>query len=219
MKDTIATVIVDLKPSEEEIFKSLQKDGRYGINRAIKEGLKAISVEENIAVWEEYWRLYAHSMDRVDVEPMSFDDLLDTQEELFVCIKYPEDKFKQSWEHGKIIAGATLKIAKDVFAYEGNVITLGTNASLEEYRNLQPNNLLYWKCICWAKEHGYEFLDLGGWQINARDNAIGVNKFKERFGKIVYYEKDFSFLKAIGRKLIRNYSLFWNFNKWLRGRK
>jgi lipid II:glycine glycyltransferase (peptidoglycan interpeptide bridge formation enzyme) len=97
--------------------------------------------------------------------------------------------------------------------------TLNVNASLEGYRHLQPNNLLYWNCITWAKEQGYKELDLGGWQINARDNAIGVNKFKEKWGTVTYYYEDFPVFKSIGRKLIRNFGFFWWLNKKIRGRK
>jgi len=208
MKDTIATVIVDLKRSEEEIMKSFQKDGRYGINKAIKEGLLIgmphTSDDED---WINYYTIYKQSMDAVGVEPMTLEKLKKESCVLFSCFK-----------DNKMIAGATLKMPKDVFAY-GDVPTLGTNASLEEYRNLQPNNLLYWECIKWAKEKGYDVLDLGGWQMNARDNMSGINAFKERWGKVVYYKKDFPFYRAIGRKLIRNSSLMWKLNNLIKGRK
>ena len=206
MKDKIATVLVDLKSSQEEILKGFQKDGRYGIKKAMKEGLEVIQSEASVD-WYGYYDIYKDSMKTVGVEPMSFDELRKESCALLICFK-----------GNKIIAGATLKMPKDVFAY-GDVPTLGTNASLEEYRSSQPNNLLYWHCILWAKEKGFDVLDLGGWQMNAKGNAVGVNKFKERFGKITYYEKDFPFYRAIGRKLIRNSSLFWQLNKLVKGRK
>jgi len=208
MKDTIATVIVDLKPSEEEILKGLQKDGRYGINKAIKEGLKVVETNDWYSIdAQKYYEIYNDSMSAVGVEAMELDELKAESCALFICYK-----------ENKVIAGATLKMPKDVFAY-GDVPTLSTNASLEEYRKLQPNNLLYWECIKWAKARGYDVLDLGGWQMNPRDNADGVNAFKERFGKITYYEKDFPLHRAIGRKLIRKSSWMWKLNKILKGRK
>ena len=39
MKDINATVIVDLKGSEEDIFNRLQKDARWGVKKAQKSGL------------------------------------------------------------------------------------------------------------------------------------------------------------------------------------
>jgi lipid II:glycine glycyltransferase (peptidoglycan interpeptide bridge formation enzyme) len=112
-----------------------------------------------------------------------------------------------------IIAEASLWI-------EDGRITLHTNASLKEYQHLQPNNLLYWECIKWAKAKGYKELDLGGWQQNSFDNHLtGINKFKEKFGKVVFYEKDYPLLQALGRKAIKRSKLLWNINKKLRGRK
>jgi hypothetical protein len=39
MKDIVATVMVDLTPSLEDIEARLQKDARWGLNRARREGL------------------------------------------------------------------------------------------------------------------------------------------------------------------------------------
>ena len=38
MKDINATVIIDLTPDEKKIFKNLNKDARWGIKKAEKEG-------------------------------------------------------------------------------------------------------------------------------------------------------------------------------------
>ena len=203
MKDINATVIVNLKPTEEEIFKNLHKDARWGINKAIKESLKVeIGGEED---WQEFYKLYKKTMQFGGVKVRPLEELKKNTDILFVCKKGQE-----------IIAGAGIWF---VDLYDSNIPRLYINASLKEYLYLQPNNLLYWHCILWCKNKGYDKFDLGGWQINARDHLIGINKFKEKWGKVVYHYGNYPFSKAIGRKLIRDSEFFWWLNNKLKGRK
>jgi len=191
MKDINATVMVDLTPSKEEIFKNLQKDARWGIKKAMKEGLIVEEAKDEKS-WNEFYKIYKEEIgEKSKIETL--EHVKKYGDVLFICKK-----------DNKIIAGATL----DLDGGLDNSPKLSRNASLREYLYLQPNNLLYWKCIEWCKDNGYEKFDLGGWQIKAKGNLIGVNQFKERWGKVVYYEKDYPFFKAIGRKLVRNFGFF-----------
>lgn len=197
MKDITATVIVDLTPSKEEIFSNLQKDARWGINKAVKEGL---TVEES-SEWEIFYEIYKSTVISGGTNVETLDHLKAHGGVLFVCKK-----------DENIIAGASLEIKNEI-------PVLSRNASLKEFQHTQPNNLLYWNCILWSKNHGYKALDLGGYQLNPRGHSIGVNKFKERWGVIEYIYVDFPFFKALGRKLIRRFSIFWYINAFVRGRK
>lgn len=197
MKDIQATVIVDLAPTEEEIFNNLQKDARWGIKKAQKEGL----VVEESNNYEGFYEIYLKIMKEVGVKPETLEHVKQHAKVLFLCRKGSE-----------VIGGAILDIID-------SIPKLTRAASLVEFRDSQPNNLLYWNCIIWSKKQGYKQLDLGGWQINARGHLAGVNKFKERWGKVVYYEKDYPLHKALGRKLIRRSGFLWWLNNKLRGRK
>lgn len=188
MKDVNATVIVDLKPTKKEIFSNLHKDARWGIKRAIKENLKV--VEGNEKDWSEFYGLYKKTMRLGGVEAESIEKLKKNTSVLFVCKK-----------DEKIIAVAGIWFTD---TYNKGIPRLYINASIKEYLKMQPNNILYWHCILWCKNKGYDKFDLGGWQINAKNHLIGINKFKEKWGEIVYFSSNYSFLKAIGRKLIRN---------------
>tara|TARA_Y100000310_G_scaffold332142_1_gene407156 strand:+ start:1831 stop:2442 length:612 start_codon:yes stop_codon:yes gene_type:complete len=203
MKDINATVIVDLKPEEQELLKNIHKDARWGINRAKREGL--IVEAGNKKDWEEFYEIYKKTVVLGGTNPESLEKLKAKTRVFLVC----KDK-------DKIIAGAGIYFAD---MYNQNIPRLNFNASLLEYQKLQPNNLLYWNCIMWAKENKFEKFDLGGYQIKARGHLMGINKFKEKWGEIIYYKKDYPIIKALGRKLIRNSNLFWNINKKLRGRK
>jgi len=203
MKDINATVIVDLKPSKEELMRNLHKDARWGINRAIKEGLVVEEVEDGDEKdWKEFYDIYKTTMLEGGSSPANLEGLKEKSEVLFVC----KDK-------DRVIAGAGIWF---VDIYDIKTPRLFTNASLKEYFKKQPNNLLYWKCILWAKNKGYEKFDLGGYQLKARGHLEGVNKFKEKWGELVHFQKEYPFLKVVGRKLVRNSSFFWWLNKTLK---
>lgn len=201
MKDTHATVIVNLTENEDNIFKGIGKDARWGINKAKKEGLIVKETDED-KDWEEFYDIYRDEMQEKDLGYFSIDDLMDMTRKLFIVIY-----------NDKIIGGAGIGFKG---LYDIDIPRLLFNSSLKDYLNKEPNNLLYWNIILWCKRNSYRRLDLGGWQINAREDLIGVNKFKERFGKVVYFKKDYPFWKAIGRKLTRRFDLFYRINKFMK---
>lgn len=210
MKDKHATILVNLEPTEDEIMRSLQKDARWGIKRAQREGL-VVEETKDEKDWLEFYEIFKKMAKEEGGSPPSLEDLKKNILVFFICKK-----------DTKIIAGAGVSLGKihcpdrqiqDIYSFD--IPRLYFNASIDEYLSLQPNNLLYWNCIIWCKINGHKQLDLGGWQIKAKDpHLIGINKFKERWGKIIYYKRDYPFHIAVGRKLVRNSKLFWRLNKW-----
>ena len=191
MKDVNATVIVDLALSEEEIFKRIHKDARWGVKKALKSGLKVKESND----WNKFYEIYKITMKNGGgvVHPL---ELVKKQShKLFLC------EYKR-----KTIAGITIGFRDD--KYDKNIPSLSKLASLKEYQNLQPNNLLVWNCIIWSKRNGYKKFGLGGWQIKARGHLRGINKFKEKWGEIIYYHRNYPPHIAIGRKLVRNSKFF-----------
>ncbi len=195
MKDINATVIVSLGLTEEEILNNLHKDARWGINKAKREGL----IVKESSDWQSFYPIYKHTMTEAGVLATPLETLRNNTKKLFICEK-----------DGKIIAGAGIWF---IDIYNKSIPRLYFNASLKEYQTLQPNNILYWQCILWAKKQGYKEFDLGGYQIKAKGHLEGVNKFKEKWGKITYFKKDYPLFKAMGRKLVRNVGFFWWLNK------
>lgn len=195
MKDINATVLVDLEPTEEKMFNNLKKNVRRGVKKAIRKGL----IVEESDKWKEFYEIYKQTQKAGGATIRTLKTVLETSYLLFIC-KYNEN----------IIAGLTIGFRED--KYDKNIPSLSKLASLKEYHPLQPNNLLVWKAILWSKKEGYNLFDMGGWQINAKGHVVGINKFKERWGKIVYYYKNYPFHIAIGRKLVRNFKFIW----WLR---
>jgi len=139
------------------------------------------------------------------LKPVKINELKEKCHILFLCEKNSE-----------ILGGAGIWFKND---FNENLPRLYFNASLVSKQKFQPNNLLYWSCIKWCRQNKYNSFDLGGWQINPYGNLKGVNKFKERWGKVIYYSKEYPFFQAVGRKLIRNSSFFWNINNLIKKRQ
>lgn len=204
MKDINATVIIDLTLDEKKIFKNLHKDARWGIKKAEKEGL-TVSEANSEKEWSEFYELFKKVVRVGGSDVQSFEYIRKPAHKLFICKKGE-----------KIIGGAAVFFDP---IYDINIPRLFKIASDKNYLDLQPNNLLYWHCILWAKSAGFPKFDFGGWQINARGHLEGINKFKEKWGDVVYHYNEYPFLQAIGRKLIRNSITARHIYYKLKGRK
>jgi len=189
-KDIRATIEIDLKKNKEELWNNLDKDARWGVNKARKSGLR-VQISDEGRAWEEFYHIYKETIIRGGIVPKEKEELKSETNKLFLC--FCEDK---------IIAGAAIKIHKDK-------IELFLNASKKEFLNFQPNNLLYWEIIEWGKQNNYSVFDLGGYQLNTErgDKLYEVNRFKERWGgEIRKYEvSSKNPFYILGRKVIRKF--------------
>lgn len=189
-KDIQATIEIDLRKSIDELWNSVDKDGRWGVNKSRKENL-AISFPENTDEEMKFYELYRQIIIGNRLIPKDYSELKKDIDKLFLCKK-----------DGKIIAGAAIKI-------QDNKTILFLNASNHEFLKYQPNNLLYWSIIKWAKENDFSIFDLGGYQLNAENGSklYEINKFKLRWGGEIkkYYIYDKNPFYIIGRKVIRNF--------------
>jgi len=193
MKDINATIIVSLIPKLEDIKRKINLSARRGINKAVKSGLivREANSEEDFS---DFYELYEETFLCQGLPYDSIEKMKKRVSTLLVCIL-----------EGRLIAGFGIGFNNK---YDIETPRMFYNSSHNDFLRLQPNNLLYWRAIEWAKKNSYKKLDLGGWQINAKENLIGINKFKERWGKIVYFDVEYPIYIAIGRKLVRNYSMF-----------
>lgn len=70
------------------------------------------------------------------------------------------------------------------------------------------SRLMIWEAICYAKEHGMSTFDMGGYYTGKESDPQkeGINRFKDSFGGQVVthyiYQKDYSLLYYIGRKIL-----------------
>lgn len=200
-KDVRATIIVDVTKPEEEIISRMDRSRRKNVNKAIREGV--LFTEAKDGEWPEWYKIYCKVWKEGGVSPSKLDFL-----------KKPNYKLYLAKKDDCILGGGLFEEAEDRIIFRAY-------ASLIEYQELRVNDFLYWSSILWAKKNGKKEVDLGGWQINARDHLKGVNEFKEKWGgNIVNYEvcsKNPFYI--IGRKLIKKYAFFWWLNKKIRRRK
>lgn len=213
MKDVVATILIDIKDkTQEEVFRNVEYSRRKNIKRAMISGL---SFEEKNSE-EELKKGYA-IYSKVVIEGGTIPDswghwkkLISLGKNKFYFIKYKDEV---------IGCFAIREITKRFYnlSSDDKGIRPVAFANLKKFNEYRPNDFMYWNTILYGIKNKVDFVDLGGWQINPRGHLVGVNKFKEQWGgEKFYYYNDYPFFKAIGRKLIRNNSLFWWVNKKIR---
>jgi lipid II:glycine glycyltransferase (peptidoglycan interpeptide bridge formation enzyme) len=205
-KDIQATIQINLEKSLEELWNNLDKDARWGVKKAKRENLQIKIIGDEKEIWKIFYKLYVKTITEGGIVPKSLDDLEQETNKLFICLK-----------NNNMIAGAAIKI-------KSKTVELFLNASSYDYLKYQPNNLLYWSIIVWAKKNNFKLFDLGGYQINAEKQSKlwYINRFKERWGgKIIAYEiSSKNPFYILGRKVIRNLHFIKNWrdkiklNKW-----
>lgn len=186
-KDIQATIRINLTKQIDELWSRLDKDARWGVNKARKEGL-SIEKVENEEAWKEFYEIYKETCNRGGIFPLDFEKIKNNV--LFACKK-----------EGKIIAGAVIKEREDI-------IELFLNSSKGDFLKFQPNNLLYWAIIEYGKKNNFKIFDLGGYQLKAPKGSklYEINRFKERWGGEIfkYYIYSNNPFYILGRKIIRN---------------
>jgi lipid II:glycine glycyltransferase (peptidoglycan interpeptide bridge formation enzyme) len=188
-RDIQATIIIDLTNTEEALWESLDKEARWGMNKAEKEGriVKESLEEESL---KKFYEIYKETCRYGGINPQTLDQIKNRRPIFFFCYK-----------DNKLIAGSAVIVESE------EKFRLFLNASDKEYLKYQPNNILYWHMIKWGMNK-YKYFDLGGYQLNAKqgDKLYHVNRFKERWGGKIkkYYVYSYNPIYILGRKLIRN---------------
>ena len=174
-KSLLSTIDIPLDGDLETIYKRIDKKARWGVNKAKKEGLQVIEAG-SLGEVEEFYKIYKETCHRGNITPIP----LEFMKDFFSKLKEYNFLFLVKYK-GEYIAGSWVKIYGKNFSIPKQEY----NASLTEYLNMQPNNLLYWHMIEWAKNKGYSYLDLGGTDSEAQKGSKqdNLNQFKERWGE------------------------------------
>jgi lipid II:glycine glycyltransferase (peptidoglycan interpeptide bridge formation enzyme) len=205
-KYVVTSIIVNLTKPLDELWEKLDKDARWGVNKARKEGL-IIEEAKDENEQKEYYNIYRELCKKQNIK-----------EHIFTELKNPSD-FKGRKHFGRIFLckkqGEMIAGASTCENSEERKFSLFTNASKLECLKFQPNNLLYWHLIEWGKKNGFEIFDLGGYMPEAKkgDKIYEVNRFKLRWGgDIKEYEAETSnFLYFLGRKIIVSFPILRKF--------
>lgn len=160
--------LLPLAEGADAIWSGLRKPVQRQIKKSQHLGVQ-VRIAETRADMEGYYRLHLQTRSKkhgMPAQPQRFffglwDAFADSDQVKLLLAEH----------EGKVIAGMILLAS-------GSSIRYAYGASDEESLQLAPNNLLMWKAISWASEHGYQTLDLGR---TACDNE-GLMEFKRRWG-------------------------------------
>jgi hypothetical protein len=187
------TKIIDLSQGEDKIFSNFQKNTRYEINRAKKEGI-IFNIEDNLEQFVKFYNLFAASK---KIEPTSI-EALGTYENYLIITKAIQDN--------RILVMHALLIDEEEKRARGLM-----SASLCPYddnhdqRSLigRANRFLWFADMLFFKERNFKILDAGGY-----DSLTEVNKFKDSFGGILLEESIYiSYPLRIYRFLLNKVSI------------
>lgn len=216
MKDINATILINLKnKTEEELFKAAEYSRRKNVKKAIRSGLilKPISEKKDL---EKCYKMHSRILKTGGSTPVPKD-------EWFSRIERENQKYFAVIYKGRAIGYmSVIEVFSDYYnnKLQGKGIRPRVFAADDKYKDLRVMDFIYWNTILYALNKGYDFVDLGGYQLKARGHLQGINRFKSQWGgELFKFYKDYPFLQAIGRKLARNFYPFWYLNNLIKGRK
>ena len=200
------TIIIDLKRPLNDIWRALDKRARWGVRKAERLGVK-VKAADTWQEWEQYYRLHVlHSKERqYPTEPYGFFN------EMFkLTFKNMSRLFIAEYDK-RIVAGSLFLVCKE------NMVFL-QNASLSAFLKYNPNNLLQWRSIEWARENGVTTYDINGLPLEETSYLRGVYDYKKRWDGHIqwYYYYINRRLLYHGVHLIRANSFAWNLFSHLR---
>ena len=170
------TVIIDLKPSEEELLAGMRRQTRYDVRRANKLGIKILR-DDSEEIFKEFHKVQAETAKRQGFIPPDFKTLLAERKALDSEIYIAETA-----EGEKIAYGLIVKDGREGDYYEA--------ASTLLNRKMPGAHALLWQVIKDLKKAGYERFNLWGIAPAGQPNHryAGVTTFKTGFGgEIVEY--------------------------------
>lgn len=191
-------LVVDIRGTEQEIFRKMRQKRRGDINRALRDGLLIQAESENPQL-REFYDLLLKSSQRQGFPVRAFN---------YFC-----DVFEKLVAGGRgllLIARASdHAVAGGIFTRFGSVCTYLYGGFDWEARQAHGSSVLHWKAIQWAKSVGCTLYDIGGaathYPPKAGNRGYGVYDFKKGFGADLNYSAGYfdMVLKPIEYRLLR----------------
>ena len=174
-----ATVLVDIRPAEEEILAAMKPKTRYNIRLASKKGVE-VSVGSG-SDFDAWYRLYRETSarDRIAIHAPAYYRGLFERARTYPG-NAPDVKLLLARHEGGMLAGNIVILWKTMGIYL-------TGASSNERRNLMPTYALQWAAVRMAKAAGCEAYDLYGCPPAADEShpMFGLYQFKTGFSPAV----------------------------------
>ena len=183
------TFVVDLTKSIDDLWKNLEGRARRAVRKAQKKKVEVrIAKADDIEI---YYDLFVDTAKRAGFDPsfrsISFYRNLWTS----LCEKGLAKIFLAEYKN-QIISGIVFLTYKDAIIG----FCSGTD---NDFRNYEPNSLLFWKIIDWGNKNDFKSFD------TAAANLPNLYKFKKVWGgKLIdhpIYSKEYASIKSRIRKL------------------
>jgi serine/alanine adding enzyme len=157
------TMIVKLEKGEEFLWNhSFNKRRRTAVRKAQKEGLTVDFKKNHLAEFYNILSINQRNLGTPNYPKLFLRNFLEEFNDSanIIVVKYRD----------KIIGGT-------LFVTYKNMLIPFWAASLSQYNNLRPNDMLYWEAMKFACRNGFKYFDFGRSTINS-----GTFKFKQNWG-------------------------------------
>lgn len=169
------SLIVDLRPTLDEILAQMKPKGRYNVRIGQKHGVNVVE-DGSWTGANDFIRIYEETAHRQGMDPKPPEYF----EELVSLLGYKKTgKLFFAEYHG-------LRLAAAIVVYFGARATYFFGASSAEYRNVMAPYVLHFEIMRRAKEAGFGSYDF--WGIAPRDQVdhpwMDITSFKRKFGGV-----------------------------------
>ena len=162
------TVAIDLRQTEEEIWRWVKRDHRSDINRARREGMVA-RIDEGWTRFDDFLAIYQATMDRVDASGTYY-----FPREYFQELRQQLGDRVQLWvveSEGEIAAAG-------LFTQVDGIVQFHLSGTADAHLRLSPSKLMLDQVWRTARDAGMRVFHLGG-GVGASDDSLFT--FKSRF--------------------------------------
>jgi peptidoglycan pentaglycine glycine transferase (the first glycine) len=166
------TMLVDLRPPEDELLGVMKSKWRYNVRLAQRRGVEVIQggMDDLPLFYEMYTTTSAR--DEFIIRPFSY-----YVDAWGTFVSQGRAQLLLARHEGEVLGGLIL-------FHFGDKAWYMYGASTDRHRNLMPNHLLQWEAMRWAKAHGCSYYDMWGAPdvMDESDPMWGVYRFKDGFG-------------------------------------
>lgn len=179
------TLITDLCQTKEEILGKIEKNTKYKIKRADREGARAIyyfsqDILENFDIIEHFDEEYIKMYEAKGIKIASVKDRIRklAENDSVVITEGKVDNFTCAY-HVYILSDETVRLVYSVSNFREN---MKKDEAINIDKNMigRLNRWLHYEDMMLFKDKGFETYDWGGYDIE--ENLEGINKFKKGFG-------------------------------------
>jgi hypothetical protein len=193
--DLEGDVVLDLCMGADALFKQFNESRRRNIRLAIKNEIdvsEATTPEDTQA----YWRVYS-TWRQTERKSIRHNQSFATIEKVH-SMRENHRRFLARYK-GQVIAATGLR-----FLSRG-LVEYSNNCSLDEFMYLRPNDLLFWRTIQWACEHGFSKYCLGGASpFHRRSGGTVVPIYRYRLDRTFLHREDLKDKLLANARILRS---------------